>query len=85
MGVSLLLSDFSSEISYIWPDIAGKQRGMIIDPLYPGAVAAAKQDEDLYELLAICDVFRIGKVREIKKAEELLKDKFKEKNYVPSH
>jgi hypothetical protein len=53
---------------------------MIIDPLYPGAVAAAMQDEVLYELLAICDVFRIGKVREIKKAEELLKDKFKEKN-----
>lgn len=73
---------FSSEISYIWADISGKQRGMFIEPLYPGAVAAAKQDEDLYELLAICDVFRIGKVREIKKAEELLKEKFKEKNYV---
>jgi hypothetical protein len=32
----------------IWPDISGNHRGMAIDPLYPGAVAAAKGDTSLY-------------------------------------
>ena len=58
---------------------------MFIEPLYPGAVAAAKEDTTLYELLAICDVFRVGKVREIKKAEELMKELFKSERHVSSN
>ena len=76
---------FSSEEAYVWPDISGKKRGMYIEPLYPGAVAAAKEDTTLYELLAICDVFRVGKVREIKKAEELMKELFKSEQHVSSN
>lgn len=63
---------FSSAEKYVWPDANGKERGMRIDPLYPGTVKAAANDRSLYDLLALCDVIRVGKVREIKKAEELL-------------
>lgn len=64
---------FSSAEKYVWPDANGKERGMQIEPLYPGAAKAASRDELLYDLLALCDVIRVGKVREIKKAEELLR------------
>ncbi len=63
---------FSSQEKYVWPDAGGKERGMLIEPLYPGAVKAAVNDKVLYDLLALCDVIRVGKAREIKKAEELL-------------
>jgi hypothetical protein len=76
---------FSSEEAYVWPDISGNMRGMAIEPFYPGAVAAAKEDNILYDLLVICDVFRVGKLREIKKAQELMVEIFKSKQYVSSY
>jgi hypothetical protein len=80
-----MMQYFSSDEPYVWPDISGKIRGMAIDPLYPGAVAAAKEDAVLYDLLAICDVFRVGKVREIKKGQELMKEIFKSQAHVTSY
>ncbi len=76
---------FSSEEAYVWPEISGKKRGMVIEPLYPGAASAAKEDATFYELLAICDVFRVGRVREIKKAGELMKELFKAEHHVSSN
>ncbi len=73
----LMLKHFSSEEKYVWPNADGTGRGMTIEPLYPGAVKAAAMDNSLYNLMALCDVVRVGKVREIKKAEELLKELFK--------
>ena len=64
---------FVSAEKYVWPDAGGKERGMLVEPLYPGAVKAAAADNVLYNLLTLCDVIRVGKVREIKKAEELIK------------
>lgn len=78
----LMSKYFDSEDSYVWPDISGKIRGFAIEPLYPGAVAASKSDSVLYDLLAACDVFRVGRVREIKKAQDLVKEIFKSKQYV---
>jgi len=76
---------FSSEEIYVWPDATGKERGMMVEPLYPGAVEAAKQDPVFYDLLAICDVFRIGKVREIEKAKDQFEKISKLKNSVTAH
>lgn len=73
---------FSSDEIYVWPDANGKERGMMIEPLYPGAVEAAKKDPVFYDLLAICDVFRIGKVREIEKAKEQFEKMAKSKDNV---
>jgi len=79
----IMLPYFSSEEAYVWPDISGKKRGMFIEPFYPGA--AAKDDATLYDLLTICDVFRIGRVREVKKEEELMKELFKPEQHVASN
>jgi hypothetical protein len=55
----------SSE-DYVWADADGKIRGQIIEPLLKSVVLAVKEDEQLYKLLAMVDVLRVGKTREVK-------------------
>lgn len=62
----------SSE-DYVWPDANGKVRGQAIEPLAKSVVKAVRQDEALYKLLALVDVIRVGKTREIKIALSELK------------
>ncbi|MCU7549187.1 hypothetical protein OCK74_08675 [Chitinophagaceae bacterium LB-8] len=63
---------FKAEDKYVWPDAEGIERGQAIEPLYPTVTKAVKVDAILYDLLALTDVFRVGKTREIKVARELL-------------
>ena len=62
----------SSE-DYVWADADGKVRGQAIEPLAKSVVKSVKQDEQLYKLLALVDVIRVGKTREIKIALTELK------------
>lgn len=64
---------FSSELNYAWPYSKGEVRGLAIKPLYPGQVKAALCDQKLYLMLALIDVIRVGRVREMKVAIEELK------------
>ena len=48
----------------VWPDANGTVRGQAIEPLHPRLIEASLKDEKLYELVALCDSLRIGKVRE---------------------
>jgi hypothetical protein len=64
---------FASEEPYVWPDPEGEARGVAIAPLYPGVSKAIRNDQNLYKLLALTDVIRIGRVRERKAAIEELK------------
>jgi hypothetical protein len=61
---------------YVWPSASGTAKGQAIMPLYPNQVQAVLQDEKLYDMLALIDSIRVGKVREIEKALELLKQYF---------
>ena len=54
----------SKEDSYVWPWDEGKVRGQAIEPLYPNAPVAARNDKKLYELLALVDAIRAGRARE---------------------
>lgn len=67
---------FSSEQAYVWPDAESTEKGLSVQPLYPGVVSAVKKDEKLYLMLALTDVLRMGKTREkeaaITKLRELL-------------
>jgi DNA-binding transcriptional ArsR family regulator len=62
-----------SENQFVWPHLEGKARGESLSPLYPGAVDAALADKRLYSLLALIDVLRIGRAREINMARAELK------------
>ena len=50
--------------SYVWHYVRGTARGQQIEPLYAGAVEAALNDEELYQLLVIVDTLRMGRARE---------------------
>lgn len=59
---------FQSELKYVWPYARGKVRGLSIEPLYPAVVYAVQNDEQLYKMLALMDVLRVGRTRELKLA-----------------
>jgi hypothetical protein len=63
---------FASDVQYVWPDAEGNEKGLAVQPLYPGVVNASKKDEKLYLMLALIDVLRLGKTRERKVAIEEL-------------
>jgi hypothetical protein len=57
---------------YVWPYENGKNKGIAILPLYKTAPLAAECDTRLYDMLALLDVIRVGRKRELKIAEEEL-------------
>jgi len=66
----------SSE-NYVWPYAEGKVRGQSIEPLYRSVPAASLKDKKLYELLALTDALRVGKVREKNLAMEELENRIR--------
>ena len=59
----------------VWPDPEGKVRGETLEPLYRTVPTAAKNDPQLYELLALVDAIRIGRARERVLAEKHLRER----------
>lgn len=57
-----------SDKHYVWPYAQGAHRGESIEPLHPNVPQACEKDGRLYELLALVDALRVGRVREIKTA-----------------
>ncbi len=57
---------------FVWPHPNGVVRGVGLEPLHPSVPFAAMQDAKLYELLALFDALRVGKVRERGMAQERL-------------
>jgi hypothetical protein len=65
---------FGKENIPVWPDASGEEIGYGVDPLHPSAPKAARRDGRLYEVLALIDALREGRIRERQIAEdELLK------------
>ncbi len=56
---------FKSEINYVWPAERGPLRGLSIEPLYKDVVKAVISDEKLYKMLALIDILRVGRMREL--------------------
>lgn len=75
----IMASHIIDSVILVWPHVKGNARGESISPLYPNAVDVALQDEQMYDLLALIDVMRIGKVREKEIAIELLKNRISSK------
>ena len=60
--------------TFVWKYAKGTVRGQQIEPLYASVPEAVQKDDDLYQLLAIVDTFRVGSAREREIAvEELTK------------
>jgi hypothetical protein len=54
----------SAEPPPVWPSPRGSVRGQAIEPLYRSVPDAVEASPELYELLALVDALRIGRVRE---------------------
>ncbi|MGC4103736.1 hypothetical protein [Ferruginibacter sp.] len=63
---------FKAEFQYVWDADKGDERGLAITPLYKNVAEAVLIDETLYLLLAAIDIYRVGRVRELKVAKEVL-------------
>lgn len=63
----------SAEEFYVWPWAEGETRGQAIEPLHPGVPGACIKDPALYELLALADALRLGRMREKQQAIDELK------------
>lgn len=74
-AVEPLVSHFMSnnEPPPVWPDSEGEVRGESFSPLYKSAPDAAKNDSELYQLLALVDAIRGGRARERDIAKKELK------------
>ncbi len=65
-----------SEQKYVWASVDGTVKGESVEPLYSSIPFACIKDFNLYDLLALVEVLRIGKTREIKIAVEKLTELF---------
>jgi len=72
-GHEFMRRHFSLEAYYVWPDFNGTQKGTSVEPLYSNQVKAIQKDPLLYEMLALMDVLRLEKVREVNYAKEQLR------------
>jgi hypothetical protein len=62
--LSDVISRSTNDIPPVWPDKDGTQRGYTCAPICRSAVHAAKRDALVYEMLALVDAMREGRVRE---------------------
>ncbi len=72
-AVSPLKELIVSNEPFVWPFSGGTVRGQAVEPLHPKLPEASLKDTVFYELMALCDTLRVGKVREKKIAVEELK------------
>lgn len=70
-----LKNAIQSEEHYVWPYAKGSVRGQSIRPLFSAVLKAVEHDTQLYEMLALIDALRVGKVREKSMAIDLLRKK----------
>jgi hypothetical protein len=70
-----LKNEINSAEDYVWPYAKGHVRGHGIIPLYASVPEAALEDERFYELLALTDTLRVGRVREKNLAIQELKNR----------
>jgi hypothetical protein len=61
-----------SENNYVWADHESEFMGESIEPFYEKQIDAAKEDPLLYKLLALVDVIRVGRAREVAIAKDEL-------------
>jgi len=59
-SASVLSEAFVVEDPYIWPMKGYSNKGISINPLYHTVPEACKEDERLYDLLALTDALRMG-------------------------
>lgn len=68
----MLTGNFVGQMTYVWADPDGEVNGHEVEPLYSTVPKACQLDPKLYELIALADMLRIGRAREVKLAVDRL-------------
>ncbi len=69
---------------FVWPYAEGKVRGQALLPIYDSVPSASLADEKLHQLLALIDMIRAGRAREVGMAIKELKERISEWKYARS-
>ena len=72
-----LNNEIMSEEQFVWPFGKGNVRGQAIEPLHANTPEACLRDKKYYELMALTDAIRIGKVREQNIAFKMIEERIK--------
>jgi DNA-binding Lrp family transcriptional regulator len=67
----------TEQIPPVWSHPNGHVQGASVRPLYPSVPHAARNDPELYDLLALVDALRIGRARERNLAEKEISKRLK--------
>jgi len=67
---------FLSDIKYVWPDAGSKEMGFLVEPFYIKQTKAVQQDPELYRILSLIEILRVGNAREVNYARTELKKIF---------
>lgn len=59
-----LCTEIVGQDTFVWPYMDGKDRGPSIVPLILSVPIAALQDPELYQMLALTEALRVGRIRE---------------------
>ncbi len=76
---SMLANKVNDLETLVWPYAFGNVRGVSVIPLYKTVPDAVMNDKKLYEFLALIDVLRVGRIREINIARDELIKRLREK------
>jgi hypothetical protein len=68
-----LADQISSVDATVWPHIDGEVRGQSLVPLCASAPDLARRNQDLYRWLTLVDALRVGRARERRLADEILR------------
>lgn len=58
---------------FVWPDAHGNATGLTLQPIHKAVPYAVRYDPVFYELIALVDAIRFGKLREVKIATDELR------------
>ena len=75
-ALAKLLVSTENSPGFVWPDPAGQARGQAVPPLSDAVATLAQQDAQIYYLLALIDVIRIGSAREHQVAIKAFREEF---------
>ena len=72
-----LESKFVSKTKYVWPHPDGEDVGFAIEPFYLKQSKAILEDEQLYFIMSLIEMIRVGKAREVNYARTQLMKLFR--------
>lgn len=67
----------SNGVNYVWEEKSSQISGFAIEPLYKNVVLAVQEAPEFYELMALVDTLRVGRIREVNIARNELRKRFK--------